>query len=618
MEGTDPDAAGWAEERDKAAGKSSWATAKLRAAAQGAWSSYSQYTSQLSQSSTADSLARASASAKAASQAAISNAPAGPNWKGLSAAASSAAGRWLKRAPRDDESIDGEEFEHFSSLPSTPGHPRSPIYGPLSPDKRSSLPNPPPRKRSDSNASSSALSVTSLHDKLSGLALTIGATKEKVEPPKKDGHLAAGPRPLLLSSSVRRASNSGGQSGGRSPNGRSRASSPLPGHRVPSGGRSPNGRLSEPLPGLSTPPPHGVHGGLYRIGSRNRKPSSPTKSSSDGHRNSVTSYGSDSDRTRDSVASTPYESDASRTSSAEWHSAIASTPKAAHARLEYAKPPASSHALSRATSAPPPPPEPEPEPEPAEPVSIPTPAIGHLTEEDYEHVYEPAEDSFILLDALEQDALAIRKAKPALCVEIGSGSGIASTFMASMLGPSSTCIISTDINKYAADVTLRTGAANDVPLNPVLCNLLDPLAKRLAGEIDLFIFNPPYVETEEAEMTATQAGRDIGGAWAGGNFGMAVTNLVLEKLPTLLAPGGRFYLVAVAQNKPDEINARMRAAGLECKTIIKRRAGRELLSVLRMTRPATSSIRAPVAQQPVPELKDKVDDEYGGLLDAYV
>lgn len=531
MDGTDPDAAGWTEERDKAAGKSSWATTKLRAAAQGAWTQYSQYSSQLSQSSTAASLARASANAKAASQAAISNAPTGPNWKGLGAAAGAAAGRWLKRAPREDESIDGEEFEHFSSLPSTPGNPLSPIHGRFSPEKRGSASGQVPRKRSDSTTSNSALSVSGLHDKLSGLALTFGGAKEKPEVPEKDAHLTPGPRPLLLSGSVRRASNSGGQSGGRSPAHRSRASSPLPGPRPPpTGGRSPNGRSSEPLPGLSSPPPHGVHGGLYRIGSRNPKPSSPTKSNSDGYRNSVTSFGSgDSDRTRDSVASTPYESDASKGSSAGWHSAVTSTPKAMQARFETANPPASAHALSAVTSAPPP--DPEPASEPEEPINIPTPAIGHLTEDDYEHVYEPAEDSFILLDALEQDARAIRAANPALCVEVGSGSGIASTFMASMLGVSNTYVMSTDINKYAADVTLRTGAANDVPLNPVLCNLLDPLAQRLAGQVELFIFNPPYVETDEAEMTATQAGRDIGGAWAGGNFGMAVTNLVLERLP---------------------------------------------------------------------------------------
>lgn len=514
MEGTDPDAPGWSEARDQAASKANWASLKIRQAAQGAWSQYTQYSQS---SAVAKASTNLTASARAASQAAWSAAPPAPNWKGLSAA----AGRLWKRAPRDDESIDGEEFEHFSSLPSTPGNPRSPSQGMFSPDKRHSHPATGARRgRSDSNTSASGLSVTSLQDRLSGLALSLGTTKEKPQEKMqdKDGHLTAGPRPLLLSGSARRASNSGGVSGGKSP-GRSRASSPLPG-------------------GLSTPPPNGVHGPLYRIGSRNRKPSSPTKSSSDGYRNSVTSFGSDSDRShnRDSVASTPYESDTSLARGPGWRSASASTPKAQLAQIEPAavKPLASAHALSMVTSAPepvaPPPPEPEPA-EPPEPISIPTPAIAHLTEDDYEHVYEPAEDSFILLDALEQDAHAIRSAKPALCVEIGSGSGIASTFMSSMLGPSNAHVISTDINKFAAEATLRTGDANDVPLNPVLCNLLDPLRQRLEGQIELFIFNPPYVETEEAELTATQAQRDIGGAWAGGEFGMAVTNLVLEHLP---------------------------------------------------------------------------------------
>ncbi|TXT07293.1 hypothetical protein VHUM_03463 [Vanrija humicola] len=233
---------------------------------------------------------------------------------------------------------------------------------------------------------------------------------------------------------------------------------------------------------------------------------------------------------------------------------------------------------------------------PTEPITIPTPQIAHLTDDDYEHVYEPAEDSFILLDALEADAAVLRDLKPSLAVEIGSGSGIASTFIASMLGDDEVCILSTDINKYAADATKRTAAANDVYLNPVLSDLLTGLKPRVAGKIELLIFNPPYVETEETERAVTQDQRDIGGAWAGGQYGMTVTNKILEQLPTLLAPGGRFYLVAIHQNKPDEIIARMRAVGLECKTMIKRRAGRELLSVIRMIRPAhvPAAVAAPV------------------------
>ena len=41
--------------------------------------------------------------------------------------------------------------------------------------------------------------------------------------------------------------------------------------------------------------------------------------------------------------------------------------------------------------------------------NLPTPAFQSLTPEDFDRVYEPAEDTFLLIDALEKDKLSIQK-----------------------------------------------------------------------------------------------------------------------------------------------------------------------------------------------------------------
>ena len=89
---------------------------------------------------------------------------------------------------------------------------------------------------------------------------------------------------------------------------------------------------------------------------------------------------------------------------------------------------------------------------------IPTPDISHLKAKDYEHIYEPAEDTFALLDALEQDAEELKSARPRICLEIGSasfihgihllnerhrsGSGCVSAFTASILSRSCCMLVS--------------------------------------------------------------------------------------------------------------------------------------------------------------------------------
>lgn len=145
--------------------------------------------------------------------------------------------------------------------------------------------------------------------------------------------------------------------------------------------------------------------------------------------------------------------------------------------------------------------------------------------------------------------------------------------------------LTTDLNPHATRCTLLTGETNSVPLSPVLTDLTASLLPRLEQQVDVLVFNPPYVETWSEEASEAQLGGTIERAWAGGEGGMEVTNRVLEQVEVrrllcsllpelfgtddvalrvqpLLSERGMFYLVAVPQNKPLEILAQMKARGL--------------------------------------------------------
>ena len=68
-------------------------------------------------------------------------------------------------------------------------------------------------------------------------------------------------------------------------------------------------------------------------------------------------------------------------------------------------------------------------------------------------VYEPSDDTFLLIDALhaDKDRLQDSSAPPALCVEIGCGSGVVITSLSCLL-PDSRCM-ALDINPTALSVS---------------------------------------------------------------------------------------------------------------------------------------------------------------------
>ncbi|XP_014681571.1 PREDICTED: hemK methyltransferase family member 2-like isoform X1 [Priapulus caudatus] len=210
---------------------------------------------------------------------------------------------------------------------------------------------------------------------------------------------------------------------------------------------------------------------------------------------------------------------------------------------------------------------------------IPTPKLSHLTSEDYNDVYEPAEDTFLLMDALEADIELIKKLRPSLCLEVGSGSGAVITFLANVLG-NSALYLCTDVNMRAAFTSLKTGLANSVDVQPVLTDLVSCLESRLQEKVDILLFNPPYVVTPSDEV----GGRGIEASWAGGTNGREVTDRLLPLIGKLLSRTGLFYLVIIKENIQDEIEEEMRRQGLHMAVVLSRRSGPEQLRVLRFSR----------------------------------
>ncbi|KAJ2960603.1 hypothetical protein NQZ79_g4056 [Umbelopsis isabellina] len=154
---------------------------------------------------------------------------------------------------------------------------------------------------------------------------------------------------------------------------------------------------------------------------------------------------------------------------------------------------------------------------------IPTPDLSHLSTSDYRNIYEPSEDTFLLLDALEADEKQLKELNPSVCLEIGSGSGCVTTFLGCLLKPNQPYLITTDINPKAAVATVMTGKKNGVSIDTVQTSLVTNLLPRLRNAVDVLCFNPPYAVTPSEEI----GGQGIEASWAGGIDGREVIDTML-------------------------------------------------------------------------------------------
>ncbi|XP_032674509.1 methyltransferase N6AMT1 [Odontomachus brunneus] len=212
--------------------------------------------------------------------------------------------------------------------------------------------------------------------------------------------------------------------------------------------------------------------------------------------------------------------------------------------------------------------------------------IVKLSDEELKTVYEPSEDSYLLIDALEADLEVLEAIKPVICLEIGSGSGVVITALAMALKRyHSSHFIAVDINPDACRATRRTSLDNSVVVNVLQMNLLDCM--RIRGQIDVILFNPPYVATEYEEVLDD---RLVFKTWAGGKHGRQVMEQVFSTIPEILSDIGLFYLVVIKENDPEYILSAFQKLNMSGSIIRERKIRGEHLYILRFRKAKSSEI----------------------------
>jgi len=195
-----------------------------------------------------------------------------------------------------------------------------------------------------------------------------------------------------------------------------------------------------------------------------------------------------------------------------------------------------------------------------------------------DHVYEPAEDTFIFLDGLEKEIKNGVIDKAGFGVELGCGSGLVSTALKKWTGVE---ILLIDINPKATECSQLMLKSNKISGDLALSRSGVNLRANIA---DFILINPPYVVTSNEELAESQNDCSLEASWAGGQDG---TKLLFETLlPNairILTENGIIYLIAIRENKIENIRQFL-GEKFAMEKVIERKAGRELLSLLKITR----------------------------------
>ncbi len=174
-----------------------------------------------------------------------------------------------------------------------------------------------------------------------------------------------------------------------------------------------------------------------------------------------------------------------------------------------------------------------------------------------EDVYEPAEDSYLLANALRITGGSV--------LDVGCGCGIQS------LTASKTAdhVVGVDINPKAVELSEKNARLNKVENTEFI---ISDLFDNVKGRFDTIIFNPPYLESTGEGM--------IHRAWDGGKDGAEIIRRFIKDVGKHLTPGGKVYLLISSENKPDEVTELLKEYGFTHETVAEKKLFFESLYVI--------------------------------------
>lgn len=177
--------------------------------------------------------------------------------------------------------------------------------------------------------------------------------------------------------------------------------------------------------------------------------------------------------------------------------------------------------------------------------------------ENREGVYEPAEDTYLLIESLNV-------VPGERVLEIGAGTGIVSLHCAKA-GAKVTVV---DISKEAVDCTRRNAMRNSITLNVSRSDLFE----NVDGRFDLIIFNPPYLpDTEQQDVR-----------WSGGRTGLDIVKRFLAQARSHLEKDGRIVLVLSSLDDLDDFQELCRSLEAESRLIGEKKLFFETIRVVEL------------------------------------